>query len=73
LANASRHACPQSNLAPGEDIMTDEDIASHTTRVHGVLALALFALVVATAWYFKSPDFASWIDGYRNQAMGLIS
>lgn len=53
--------------------MTDQDIASQTTRVHGVLALALFALVVATAWYFKSPDFAGWVDGYRAQAIGLIS
>lgn len=53
--------------------MTDLNYPTQrTSRGDAILALALILLVVATAWYFKSPEFAAWVDGYRDQALGLL-
>ena len=53
--------------------MTDTDYPTQkTSRGDALLALGLSLLVVAIAWYFKSAEFAAWVDGYRDQALGLM-
>jgi hypothetical protein len=52
--------------------MSGQDYSTKSMRGQGVFVLLFWVIAVTIAWYLANPEFAAWVNGYRDQALALI-